>query len=138
MAGRYLRLAPEAPLPRLDDPSPYKAVVVVEADVAPRWRADVSRWLAETGCRFMMAWGRDCSIWHDSVDEANLEQFGCGEIPSEAFIMTTWHDKEPLSEVFWYAKYAASHSDLDLRNVLFLHIGAANRREEFERLYRDA
>lgn len=41
-----------------------------------------------------------CEAWHDTVDWTVLERFGFGNVPEEHFIMTTCHDKEPLSEAF--------------------------------------
>jgi hypothetical protein len=76
----YLRLQHSDPFPALDDFSPFKAIVVIEDVVDPEWQMAASKWLADTGCRYMMAWGKDCSSWDDSVDLANLDQFGYGEI----------------------------------------------------------
>ena len=135
---RYLRLNGGDPLPELDGLSPYKAIVVIEEDVSSQWQAQASRWFADSGCRFMMAWGRRCSAWHDCVDEANLERFDFSEIPDADFIMTTWHEDEPLKEVFWFAKIAAHHPTLELKNVVLLHISSIDRENEFLGLLREA
>ena len=138
MSVRYLRFQSGDPLPALDGLSPYKAVVVIEDVVDSDWLVAASRWLADSGCLYMMAWGKDCSSWDDSVDLANLDQFGYGEIPDHKFIMTTWHDDKSLQEVVRFAKFSAQHPCIELENVLFLHIGSADRQGEFEDLYRDA
>ena len=70
-----------------------------------------------------MSWGRSCSAWDDSIDIANLEAFDWQEIPDEKLVMTTWHDNVPLSEVIWFAKYAAQHPTVELLATLFVHIG---------------
>lgn len=134
----YFRLQNGDPLPVLDGFSPYKAVVVIEDIVDFEWQAAASRWLADSGCLFMMAWGKDCSSWDDSVDYANMDQFASGEIPDDKFILTSWHGDEPLQQVVWFSKFAAIHSTIELENVLFLHIGSADRQSEFEDLYRNA
>ena len=138
MTVRYLRLQCGDPFPAPDGFSPYKAVVVIEEAVSPEWQVAASRWLAGSGCLYMMAWGKDCESWDDSVDSANMEQFGYGDIPEDSFITTTWHDDEPLQEVMYFAKEVARHPTVELDNVLFLHIGPADRQAEFEALYRDA
>ncbi len=138
MTIHYLRLRGGDPFPKFDDISVYKAVVVIEDNVDSAWQAEASRWLADTGCRYMMAWGRECKTWDDSVDHANLEQFDYAEIPDDGFVMTTWHENEPLQEAIWFAKHSAHHPTLELQDLLFLHIGSAGRRSEFEKLYRDA
>ena len=135
MAVRYLRVEAGDAFPDLADFSPFKAVVVVEAPVVDTWQAAASRWLAESGCLYMMAWGHDCESWDTSVDEANLRQFAYGDIPEDDLIMTTWHDDEPLEEVVWFAKVAAHHPSIEISNLLFLHIGATDRQAEFEALF---
>ena len=135
MPERYLRLSPGDTPPNLNDFTPFKAVLIVETDVEADWQTSVSRWLADSGCLYMMAWGNGCSSWDTSVDEANLEQFDYGEIPEDDFIMTTWHENEPLEEVLWFAKTTAHHPTVELRNVLFLHVGANDREDEISALF---
>lgn len=135
---KYLHLKPGDVLPAIDELRPFKAVVVVEDDVSQMWLWDASRWLASSGCLYMMAWGKDCSSWDDAVDEANLEQFNYEEIPDDQLIMTTSHEDEDLSEVFWFAKHKALHPAHDLKNVLILHISNTEKRKELEAAYEDA
>lgn len=135
---QYLRLQSGNPLPAPDGFARYKAIVVIEDVVEPDWQAAVSKWLAEPGSLYMMALGKDCNSWNDGVDFANLDQFGHDEIPDDKIIMTTWHEDESLQEVVWFAKFSAHHPTVELKNVLFLHIGSANRQSEFEALYRHA
>lgn len=85
-----------------------------------------------------MAWGRECSSWDDSVDFANLEEFSYGEIPDDAFVMTTWHESEPLEEVFWFAKNSAFHPSIELDNTLILHLGENDKGEEFKKQFKNA
>ena len=78
----------------------------------------------------MMAWGRDCSLWDDSVDIANLQCFDYGDIPDESFAMTTWHANEPVSEVLWFAKHTAWHDTITLDGTLILHVSERDKRSE--------
>lgn len=80
---------------------PFAAVVIIEMDVSDEWRDYVSRWLVQSGCLYMMAWGNECSFWDDCVDRALLQAFDFGDIPDDEFILTTWHDDEPLEEAFF-------------------------------------
>src|SRR5690606_41052832 len=102
--AEYLHLQPEAELPVVFKLQPFKAVLVIEELVSPEWQARVSAWLIESGCLYMMAWGRDCRSWDHSVDFAKMEAFDFQEIPEERFVLTTWHEHEPLSEVFWFLR----------------------------------
>lgn len=131
---RYLHLPPDSDLPPLDG-QPFAAIVVIEADVTELWRCDVSRWLVEGGCRYMLAWGKGCGDWDDSVDEANEEAHAYDDIPDEAFVVTTWHDDEELEEVFWFAKHRAAHPSLQLDRVLIVHVAEAPREQELRDAY---
>ena len=86
----------------------------------------------------MMAWGRECSAWDDSVDKANCERFDCGDIPDGQFVMTTWHDDDSLEDVSHFAKFLANHPTTQLENVLVLDIGQSGRQELMEILYEQA
>lgn len=82
-----------------------------------------------------MTWGVDCEIWHECIDETILERHGFGNIPDEARVMTTWHEDEPISEVMWFAKFAAAHEVSELSDLLLLHIASVDRRNKFESLF---
>lgn len=117
----YIHLAPDQKLP--DGPvRPFKAVLIIEEPPTAEWQKLVSEWLVASGCLFMLAWGHECSSWDDSVDYANLDAFDYGDIPDDKFVMTTWHDKEPLSEVLWFAAHGAAHSDIPLDLLVLVHI----------------
>jgi len=134
----YLRITNEVTLPDINRLKPFKSVVVVESNVSPDRQAEISKWLVGSGCLYMMAWGRECSSWDDSVDLANLEDFSYGEIPDDAFVMTTWHESEPLEEVFWFAKNSAFHPSIELDNTLILHLGENDKSKEFKEQFKNA
>jgi hypothetical protein len=134
----YIHLAPEADLPSLGHTSPARVVVIVEADVTPNWQSEVSHWLMKFGCLYMLAWGKGCSTWDDSVDLANIEEFKFEEIPESKFVMTTWHQSEPLSEVFWFAKNNAFHPSVELERTVLLHISSRPREPELLQAYAEA
>ena len=119
-AIQYLHL-PAGSSPPVLSGAPFKAVMILETDHTAEWRHEISDWLVESGCRYMMAWGRDCSLWNDSVDWSTLAAYGWDVdivLDDERFVMTTWHTGEPLSEVFWFAGSCAFHPTLDLELIL--------------------
>ncbi|KRS10414.1 hypothetical protein XM53_21280 [Roseovarius atlanticus] len=122
-------------LPRIA--SPYKCVVLIERQVSAEARWQVSKDLVASGCRYMLAWGLECSLWDDSVDMANLEQFGYGDVPPEHFVMTTWHSDETLPEVLHFARRHATqtYDDVALDRCLILDFSAAPREPEIRALY---
>ncbi len=135
---QYLHLARGDTPPEMDLAAPYRAVLVAEADVQMPWRLLVCDWLVRTGCLYVMAWGRDCELWHDCVDECHLAMFDYGDIPDERHVMTTWHDDEPLGEVFWFCENCASGPDGDLARTIILHIAPAPKEAELLAAYRAA
>lgn len=120
------------------DPRPYRAVLIAEGNVAEPWRNEVATWLVDSGCLYFIAWGVNCQGWHDSVDWAVVEKFSFGEIPDDQFIMTTWHENEPLSETFWFAGNCASHPDIDLQETLLVQVGPSNERTNVLAAYADS
>lgn len=118
----------------------YKCVILIERPVSNELRSEVSRLLVDSGCRYTMAWGLDCGAWDDSVDWAVLEKFNFGEIPSDQFVMTTWHKNDTLEEVFRFAKFdAVTYATLKpLDNLLVLDFADRDRAETVDRLFAEA
>jgi hypothetical protein len=135
---KYYLLSNSENLPILTDLSPFKAVVVVDVIVATSRKKIISEWLVSSGCLYMMAWGLECSSWDDSVDMANIVAFEYGEIPDGSFVMTTWHESEPLEEVFWFAKNCAVHPTADLENTLIIHLSEVSKEEQFLEAFKNA
>ncbi|MEO9874019.1 MAG: hypothetical protein ABJM26_18970 [Anderseniella sp.] len=132
---QYIRLQSGEQLPSMEGFSPFKAIVVVDGPVERDWQRAASEWLAKSGCLYMLAHGRDCSSWDDSVDWANIEQFGFGEIPDDNFIVTTWHENESLPDVVEFAEVAAFHPTVEIEKLLFFHIGNVDREDEIRKLF---
>ena len=118
----YLHVKPPELPGKLNINEAFIAVVIIDSDVSPEWRQMVSEWLVECGCLFMLAWGKDCSLWDDSVDYANLEAFNYGAIPEDKFVMTSWHDGEPLEDVLEFAAHAAIPPKGPLQHLVVLDI----------------
>lgn len=137
-APEYVHLRPGDAPPSLDDIAPFKAVVVVDADATPEWQSQISDWLVRSGCRYMMAWGRKCTEWNDSVDEASHARSDFGEIPEDDFVMTTWHDDEPLKEAFWFSQFSAMHPTLELQKTYIFHISPETREAHMLETFRKA
>ena len=125
-------------MPEVSDLKPFKAIVVIEDRPARQWQNQASRWLVDSGCLYMMAWGEDCNSWDDSVDWAHLEKFDYGDSPDNEFVMTTWHEDGTLLEVFEFAKVDACHPTVALDNTLVLHIGSDDKQAKFKELFDQA
>ena len=86
----------------------------------------------------MMAWGRNCSDWDDSVDYAKLKKFDFKDVPEESFVHTTWHEDEPLEEVFWFSKNVAYHPAVEPLRTTILHLAHAEQHAEMMKKYEEA
>lgn len=135
MTATYLHLPPDSEPPSIAQPRPFKAVLVLEQAIADDWQDRVSEWLVRSGCLYMMAWGVGCSSWDDSVDWANHDVTGLDDIPDDQFVMTTWHDDEPLVETFWFAGFTAHHPTVSLEEVIIIDIGPTSRETEMREAY---
>ncbi len=134
----YLHLnAGDAP-PLLAVAAPFKAVVVIETEVTPEWRDQISEWLVRSGCLYMMAWGKRCSDWDTSVDDANLAMFNFGEIPEDSFVMTTWHENETLEEAFWFSQFCAMHPSVEIQRTYIVHVSPEPRRSAMLNAFSEA
>jgi len=111
---------------------------VLEQAVSNDWQSRVSEWLVNSGCLYMMAWGVECSSWDDSVDWANQSVVGLDDVPEDRFVMTTWHDNEPLAETFWFAGFSAHHPTVTLEHIAIIDIGPTNREREMLQAYEAA
>ncbi len=132
---RYLRIEPNGDLKPYDGRRPFRAIVVVEDAVTSEWQATASNWLVASGCAYMLAWGCESSSWDTSVDLANLQAFDYGDIPDDAFVMTTWHDQESLSEVFWFAKNCAFAATFEIVETVVFHVSRRDRSQEYAELF---
>ena len=133
----YVHLPSGSELPTLPSDQAFRAVLIVEAPVSVQWQDRVSKWLVDSGCLYMMAWGLGCRSWDDSVDWANIESFESGDIPEDRFVLTTWHEGQSLEEVFDFCKACAKHPVVPLPVVMLIHIAEQDRetelRERFNR-----
>lgn len=133
----YLHLRPEQSPPQFE-PRPFRAIVVIDTTVRAAWRNKISSWLVEAGCLYMMAWGIDCSTWDDSVDWAVIEAFSFEDAPDDRDVMTTWHEKQPLSDAFYFAGHWADHPSVELDETIIIHIAEDAQRSSLLQAYHDS
>jgi len=131
----YVRISPSGELPDIQKHATFRAVVILDGEYDQDWQTKVSRWLVDSGCLCLMAWGPNCETWDDSVDHANLDAFDWGEIPDDKFVMTSWHENETLEDVFWFCQFCAENPDFGLGDTLLIHVGERDRGEEFYTLF---
>jgi hypothetical protein len=131
----YLQLPPDSALPSLDHLAPFLAILLLEEETPELWQAETARWLVASGCRYLLAWGKDCEAWQEAVDEASLEAFDYEEVPEESRVITTRHEDEEREEVFWFAKHRAAHPSHSFKATVILDISSTGRKEGIEAEY---
>ena len=124
----YLNLVPEVAPPAIAI-KPTRFVIVNEAEASHQWVQRVSRWMIDSGCVYMMAWGDHDPGWEREVDSANIDQYAGREIPGDALVMTTTHDNESMEQVFWFSKVIAQHRTVHIARTIILHISATSRKD---------
>jgi hypothetical protein len=134
LTPEYIWVRPGGAMPELG-PEPYRALLVAKTEAECGWRARFTHHPVATGCMYFLAWGDDCSVWHDCVDAANLAAHDFGDIPDDALVMTTWHQNEPLEEAMWFSHHCASHPDVELQRFHILHLGEQGDPERVLSLY---
>lgn len=134
----YLHLKSGADPADISEFSPYVAVVMAEDDVASEWRSTISRWLVDTGCMYMIAWGKECALWDDIVDWCHMEKYDFGNYPENSFLITCWFSDYTLEEVFEFAKVHVEHPTVELTYTVLLHISNQNDEAIFLKKYADA
>jgi hypothetical protein len=136
----YLHLLPDGGLPHIVDATPFMAILIADEDVSQMWLWDTSRWLVDTGCRVLLAWGKDADVWSEAVDDAAVEALDAAapatgsddDSADERVVITTAHEDEELDELFWFARHRAAHPTLTLNKTLIVHVAAAPRRGALE------
>lgn len=135
---RYVHISHQTELPDISDCAPFKAVVVADYAVGRDRRAEISAWLVEMGCRYLMSYGEGCESWSDSMRAANLEAYDIDRMSPRDFVMTTSHPTEPMRWVLWFAKEAAKHPENSFKEVVMLHFADRDRSTEFHAMYHKA
>lgn len=69
----------------------------------------VAEKLLDQGMVYACVWGPDCEKVHDSIDQARFQR-NSDETDGNV-VITTWHDKVPISEAVWYFLYCAWPAD---------------------------
>ena len=82
---------------------PYVCLVWAAREAPVDEQAAVAASLVRTNCAYAVCGGTDCERWHDVIDEVTAER--------DAFMMTTWHEGEPLPEVAWFFANVATEAE---------------------------
>ena len=101
-------------------------VCVVDETVSEDERASISEAIVAAKCRYAVCWGYECSEWDTAIDYAHIATDPNFDPPNDAFVMTTWHDAEPIEDAieFWWMN--TCFEDYQSTNFAVLVIGEAD------------
>jgi hypothetical protein len=131
----YFQLIEGGTLPSVEHFAPFKAVLAIEDPISPARQQEVSDWLVEMGCKYVMVCGNDGDSWQETIRRANLEQVSLDDMQPADFVMITPHPHEKLRNVFWHASKVARHSHVKMENILTFHFAEKNRSVEYHAIF---
>ena len=135
---RYINIHRLTELPDISSLAPFKAVITIDEPVTQERQEEISAWLVNMGCRYVMTRGENCNSWSQSVRKANLEVFDLDTMSAQDFVMTTGHRYESLKAIFWYAKKYAKHPEITFKECVVLHLASGERSNEYRSIFHRA
>lgn len=134
----YVHLTAPGSLPEFAASRPCKAILILDEAVPEKRRMEISAWLVDAGCRYVMVWGRGCDAWPAAIERANRAAFGDGAIPDDRVVIVTGHADQAMTDVFWFSKHSAMHPCHALDDVVLVHLAPTARGRELADQYRNA
>ena len=89
--------------------------------VVERWTLSVA--FVRQGCRYAVCAGHGCSSWDDSIDYAYLESDPQYSTPDETFVMTSWHEAEPIEDIASFLVMCTSFDDYEAKAFVVVCLG---------------
>jgi hypothetical protein len=86
-------------------------------------RAALSTDIVRQGCRYAVSIGHRCSTWDDAIDLAFLETDPNFNPPDDRFVMTTWHENDPLEDVMRFFRWNTAFNDFTPKNFIVILLG---------------
>lgn len=102
-------------------------LVVGDDAVSVQEREDLSEEFVRQGCRHAVCFGADCSAWDDSIDMVSVMDEVQGR--RGPFVMTTWHEHEPIEDVAEFFALNTAFDDWTPRRFVVFIVGGSS---EFE------
>ena len=105
-------------------------LVIADPAITDDDRNALSKEIVRQGCRYAVCTGDQCSKWHDSIDLAYLATSPDFSPPDDRFVMTTWHEDEPLEDVIFFFRNCTAFDYFTPRHYLALILGEDEKMRE--------
>lgn len=97
-------------------------LLVVDPMVSSEEQTTLAEQLVAQACRYAVCAGFDCASWDDAIDWVSVMN-EVDEKPGHGFVMTTWHEDQPLQEVVDFFRNWVSIDDQPPVNRLAIVVG---------------
>ena len=100
-------------------------LVISTGSITKEQRERIASDVVTSRCQYALTYGNDCQAWHDAIDLAGVDAGG----PEDRFLMTTWHDDEPIEDVVDFLWWNTSYDCFEAVRLAIVHIGSDARLE---------
>jgi hypothetical protein len=97
-------------------------VYVDDKHISPEEQEQLSDQIVTAGCRYAVCAGHLCSSWDNSIDMADLRRNNM-EINEKTFVMTSWHEDEPVEDIVFHFLNVTWFDDFVPENFLVVILG---------------
>ena len=98
----------------------YAILLVITSPLVSVGQRDrITSDIISSRCQYALTFGHDCEVWHDLIDEICV---GDGA-PKDRFLMTTWHDDEPIEDVIDFLWWNTSYEEFESERLAVVIIG---------------
>ena len=104
-------------------------IVVYDSQVSHDNRSAITDALIKQGCRYGVCLGYDCSGWDDSLDWSYIFSDPDFSPPNDRFVMSTWHEDEPLEDTIFHFLKCTKFDAFSPRNFVVAIIGEGPHEE---------
>ena len=94
-------------------------LVIASPSISMEQRDRITSDIVTSRCQYALNFGHDCALWHDMIDEACIGD-GTGK---ERFLMTTWHDNEPIADVIDFLWSNTFYDNFKPKRLAIVQIG---------------
>ena len=94
-------------------------LVITSPSISVGQRDRITSDIVNSRCQYALTFGHDCEVWHDAIDWTCV---GDGSV-GERFLMTTWHEDEPIEDVVDFLWWNTSYEEFESERLAVVIIG---------------
>ena len=98
-------------------------LLVADESITQEEQVALSSEFVRQGCRYAVCAGHSCSSWDDSIDCAFLETDPQYSPPDDKFVMTSWHEDEPIDDIANFLVMCTSFDDYEATAFVVICLG---------------